>query len=217
MPFNDIFLIIADDRYWHDIAKFRRHLQRLANGRLIFIDKTAVYCSIYPRRALVASRNQPLILVEKLSAYSQRCDFIGAINGSQSIACMILTPNDRKVKGIKGIRKHMVNDWITNTLAPAINALNIDNIYLIWDRSRAHHKESMMKALKNAKCKSVLNIYFMPTASAKYVSSLDNPKEQVHLTAKDRKGTRKIYTHMIFRPINGHFQKSNTTKLSRKL
>ena len=31
-------------------------------------------------------------------------------------------------------------------------------------------------------------------------------KEQVHLTAKDRNGTRKIYTHMIFRPTNGHFQ-----------
>ena len=172
---------------------------------------------MYPRRALMASRNQPLILVEKPSAYSQRCDFIGAINGSQSIACMILTPNDRKAKGIKGIRKHMVNDWITDTLAPAINALNIDNIYLIWDRSRAHHKDSMMKALKNAKCKLVLNIYFMPTASAKYVSSLDNSKEQVHLTAKDSNGTRKKYTHMIFRPINGHFQMQNITKLSRKL
>ena len=147
----------------------------MANDRLIFIDETAVYCNIYLCRALAVSRNQPLILVEKPSAYSQRCDFIGAINGSQSIACVILTLNNRKVKGIKGIRKHMVNDWVTNTLAPAINALNIDNMYLIWDRSRAHHKESMMKALKNAKCKSVLNIYFMPTASAKYVSSLDNP------------------------------------------
>ena len=102
--------------------------------------------------------------------------------------------------------ENMVNDWITNALAPAINALNIDKMHLIWDRSRAHHKQSMMKALKNAKCILVLNIYFMPTASAKYVSSLDNPKEQAHLTAKGRNGTRKIYTHMIFRPINGHFQ-----------
>ena len=31
-------------------------------------------------------------------------------------------------------------------------------------------------------------------------------KEQVHLIAKDRNETRKIYTHMISRPINGHFQ-----------
>ena len=48
-------------------------------------------------------------------------------------------------------------------------------MHFIWDRNGAHHKESMMEALKNAKCKSVLNIYFMSTASAKYVSSLDNP------------------------------------------
>ncbi|CAF3411901.1 unnamed protein product, partial [Rotaria sp. Silwood2] len=163
-----------DDRYWHDIAKFRRRLQRLANDRLIFIDETTIYCNMYPRRTLVASGNQPLILVEKPSAYSQRYDFIGAINGSKSIACMVLTPDDRKAKGIEGIRKHVVNDWIINTLAPAINALNIDNMYFICDRSRAHQKGSMMEALKKAKCKSVLDIYFMPTASAKYVSPLDN-------------------------------------------
>ncbi|CAF3554161.1 unnamed protein product [Rotaria sp. Silwood2] len=130
---------------------------------------------MYPRRTLVVSGNQHLILVEKPSAYSQRYDFIGAINGSQSIAYIVLTPDDRKAKGIEGIRKHVVNDWITNTLGPAINALNIDNMYLICDRSRAHHKENMMNALKKVKCKSVLDIYFMPTASAKYVSPLDNP------------------------------------------
>ncbi|CAF1085576.1 unnamed protein product [Didymodactylos carnosus] len=78
----------------------------------------------------MAPQNQPLVLVEKPSAYSQRFDLIGAINGSQSIACMVLTPNDRKAKGFEGIRKHVVNDWITNTLAPAINALNIDNMYV---------------------------------------------------------------------------------------
>ena len=38
-------------------------------------------------------------------------------------------------------------------------------------------------------------------------------KEQVYLTAKDRNGTRKIYTHMIFRPINGHCQMQNTANL----
>ncbi|CAF1193523.1 unnamed protein product [Didymodactylos carnosus] len=76
---------------------------------------------MYPRRTLVAPQNQLLVLVEKPSAYSQRFGLISAINGSQSIACMILTANDRKAKGIEDIRKHVVNDWITNTLAPAIN------------------------------------------------------------------------------------------------
>ncbi len=33
----------------------------------------------------------------------------------------------------------------------------------------------MMQALKTGRCKSVIDIYYMPTASAKYISPLDNP------------------------------------------
>ncbi|CAF4377118.1 unnamed protein product [Didymodactylos carnosus] len=66
-----------DNDYWHSIAKFRRCLQRLANNRLIFIDEAAVYYNTYPHRALVAPQNQPLVLLEKPSACSQRFDLIG--------------------------------------------------------------------------------------------------------------------------------------------
>ena len=47
----------------------------------------------------------------------------------------------------------------------------------------------------------------------KYMVQIHVSKEQVYLTAKDRNGTRKIYTHMIFRPINGHCQMQNTANL----
>ncbi|CAF4601368.1 unnamed protein product [Rotaria sp. Silwood2] len=45
-------------------------------------------------------RYQPLIIVNKSSAYAELYNFIGAINGSQAIACMTLTPADRKNRNI---------------------------------------------------------------------------------------------------------------------
>ncbi|CAF4054813.1 unnamed protein product [Rotaria sordida] len=134
-----------------------------------------IYSAMPPHRTLVASGYQPLIIVDKPTAYAERYDFIGAINGSQAIACMTLTPVDRRNKDIKGVRKEVVNEWIMKSLVPAINRLHIDSMHLICDRSRTHNKANMMKALKNGKCKSVIDIHYMPTASAKYISPLDNP------------------------------------------
>ncbi|CAF1337543.1 unnamed protein product [Didymodactylos carnosus] len=61
---------------------------------------------MYLRRTLVAPGQHALIIVDKPSAYASRYDLTGAINGSQPIACMVLTPDDRKEKDIKGVRKH---------------------------------------------------------------------------------------------------------------
>ena len=119
-----------------------------------------------PVRTLVAPEHEPLIIVEKPSAYAERYDFIDAINCSQVIACMTVTPADRK---------EVVNEWIRNTLAPAMNQLCIENFHLICDKSRAHNKRNMVEALNGSECRSVIDVCYMPTASAKYVSLLNNP------------------------------------------
>ncbi|CAF1342027.1 unnamed protein product [Rotaria sordida] len=172
---QELTLPNIDDEHWNQIAKFRKFLQRIHNDRLVFIDETAIYAVMPPRQTLVAPGCQPLIIVEKPSAYAQRYDFIGALNGSQSIACMTLTLADRKNRNIEGIRKEVVNEWIIKMLAPAINRLGINNIYLICDKSRSHSKVNMMETLKAGKYKSVVDIFYMPTASAKYMPPLDNP------------------------------------------
>ncbi|CAF2860573.1 unnamed protein product [Rotaria sp. Silwood2] len=164
----------ADKIFWYNIGQFRSSLQRIANDRLIFIDETAVYFIMIPRKTLVASGQQPLILVTQPSVYAKRYDFIGAINGSQSNACRTLTSEDRNYRRIKGVRQAVINQWITDTLASAINRLHIDNIYLICDQTRAHNEVDMIEVLRAGKCESVKEILHMPTASAKYVSPLDN-------------------------------------------
>ncbi|CAF3016128.1 unnamed protein product [Rotaria sp. Silwood2] len=100
-----------------------------------------------PCRTFVAPEYKPLIIVDKSAACAECFDFIGAINGPQ----------------------------ITNTLAPAINRLRINDMYLICDKSRLHNMANMMRPLKTGKCKSIIDIHYMPTASAKYISPLDNP------------------------------------------
>ncbi|CAF4509807.1 unnamed protein product, partial [Didymodactylos carnosus] len=165
--------VALDPGYWMEIANFRRFLQRIGNDRLIFFDETAVYCTMYPRRTLVTPGQQALIIVDKPSAYASCYDLIGAINGSQPVACMVLTPDDRKEKDIKGVRKYIVNEWILKKLAPAINRL-IDNVHLICDKSRVHNELDMMQAFKDANCPSVIGIHYIPTASTKYISPLDN-------------------------------------------
>lgn len=168
-------MLLDDNDFWNSIIQFRKNLQRIDKNRLIFIDEIAMYSTMVPNKTLVAPGAQPLIRVTKPSSYAKRYDFIGAVNGSQPIACMTLTPEDRKSRQIKGIRQMVINQWITDTLAPAINQLHIDNVYLICDKSNAHNDEGMMHALRAGKCRSVKKFLYMPTASAKYLSPLDNP------------------------------------------
>lgn len=128
-----------------------------------------------PQRTLVAPGPQPLILVREPSAYAKRFDFIGAVNGSQPLACGTITPEHRVNLGVKGFRKEVVNQWITDTLAPSINRLGMKNLYLICDKSSSHNPIDMMQALRAGKCYCVKTILHMPTGSAKYLSPLDNP------------------------------------------
>lgn len=128
-----------------------------------------------PRRTLVAPGYQPYILVDKPSAYAERYDFIDAVNGSQPIACTALTPTERQRRNIKGVRKFVVNEWIRNELALAIGRLGLTSVYVICDNSRTHQRLAMLEAFKAGRCGEVVDVLFMPTASAKYLSPLDNP------------------------------------------
>jgi hypothetical protein len=65
----------------------------------------------------------------------------------------------------------------TNQIKGSIKLANQvrGSIYLICDQSSAHNKVDMIQALRAAKYKSVKQILHMPTASATYLSPLDNP------------------------------------------
>ncbi len=73
----------------------------------------------------------------------------------------------------------IVNEWIVKTLAPAINRLDIDNIYLICDKSRFHNKVNIMEVLKAVKCKfRQSNLASIQRSSSKSISN-DNKKSSI--------------------------------------
>ena len=69
----------------------------------------------------------------------------------------------------------MVNQWITDTLAPSINQLGTKNLYLTCGKSSSHNPIDMMLALRVGKSYCVKTILHMPTGSAKHLSPLSNP------------------------------------------
>jgi hypothetical protein len=87
-----LYVLLEDDDVLKEVAVFRKSVQRIGNRRSLFLDKTAIHSVMSPRQTHVAPDQQPLIKVDTPSAYAQRYDFIDSINGSESIACMTLTP-----------------------------------------------------------------------------------------------------------------------------
>ncbi len=87
-----MYVLLEDDDVLKEVAVFRKSVQRIGNRRLIFLDKTTIHSVMSSRQTHVAPDQQPLIKVDTPSAYAQRYDFIGSINGSQSIAHMTFTP-----------------------------------------------------------------------------------------------------------------------------
>ena len=87
----------------------------------------------------------------------------------------LIIPEYRASLRFKGLRQKMINQLITDTLAPSLNQLGIKNLYLICDKSSSHTQVDMMWALHAGKCYCVNEILYMPTRSAKYWSPFDNP------------------------------------------
>lgn len=141
----------------------------------MFINEIAIYVIRSPLRTLVAPEHEPLIIVGKPSAYAEWYDFIGAINGSQAIAYMTLTPSDRRKRRINGIRTEVLNESVADTLPPSINQLSIHDVYLKCDKSSVQNKVGTLQAFETGGCQSVVDVRYMPIASVKYISPLDNP------------------------------------------
>ncbi len=86
-----MYVLLEDDDVLKEVAVFRKSVQRIGNRRLIFLDKTTIHSAMSPRQTHVAPDQQPLIKVDTPSAYAQRYDLVGSINGLQSIARMTFT------------------------------------------------------------------------------------------------------------------------------
>ena len=156
-----------------DIAALRRKLQKMDKKRIIFLDETAVRISEAPTSTLVAPGEQSYVIVEDTTTYAERYDMIACINGEQTFAPCVFTPEDRRGYHAQGITNEMLVDYILNIFGQELAALDKPPLTLILDRAAIHNKEKLLEAF-NQRGGHVLDIIYMPTQAAKRMSPLDN-------------------------------------------
>lgn len=156
------------------IAESRRKLQRLGLKHVLFLDETHLRVSEAPRTTLVASGEQPFVIVEDTTAYAARYDMIACCTADRVLPPIIWSPADRKDMKVKGINKKMLLDYIQDTLAQACSALDEYPLYLVMDKARIHNISHILEAFHEAHCQEMKEIILLPTQAAKRMSPLDN-------------------------------------------
>lgn len=176
IPLNFYFTrrIAVSVELCNEIAEFRRWAQPIDNDKILFIDETHLRVNEAPRRTLVASGEQPLVLVDENTQYAARFDMIAGVIGDRALMPIIFSPADREELGVDGINGEIFNDSIINHIAPEISALDRYGIRVVVDRASCHNLERMRESFIEGHCHEVIEYKLLPARSAKRISPLDN-------------------------------------------
>lgn len=158
----------------NEIASLRRKLRRVPKRNIIFVDESQLRLNDCPSSTLVAPGENACAVVYNDTSYATRYDIIGFVNSEQVFSPMIYGPEERKQWGSKGITSNMFNTFIEDYLARSIAALDQYPLVLCCDKSNAHNAEKIKESFENGLCFEISEIIYLPTASAKRISPLDN-------------------------------------------
>jgi hypothetical protein len=138
------------------------------------MDETGMRLSECQLFTIVLPNNKPNIEVSNNTNYADRYDMITFISGETVLPPIIYTPEDRAVRGVKGITGDMLNSFIEDYLARSISGLDKYPLYLFCDKSKIHNIERMKESFENGLCFEIVDISFMPAKASKRLSPLDN-------------------------------------------
>lgn len=156
------------------MAECRRHIHANDKSHVFFLDETALRVNAAPSHTLVAPGETPYVVVEDTTAYARRYDMIACCSYNQVFPPIIYSPSERSDAGVKGINMKMLEEYIHQILASAVDATDVYPIILVLDRSRIHNEEKIKEAFISWGCESVTEVLKMPTQAAKRMSPLDN-------------------------------------------
>lgn len=108
---------------------------------------------------------------------------IACIHHNGVFTPLILSPMERKEKGVSGIKTKILIEYITETLAPEVATLGLESPILMLDRATIHSEKRILAAFEESGVK-LGQVIKIPTQSAERLSPLDNAvfhdfKEQV--------------------------------------
>jgi hypothetical protein len=169
-----LFLSVASVKHCNEIASLRRHLQRIAKKRVLFLDESSLSLSCISSHTLVAPGNQPYILTTDNTDYANRYDMIGIITTQGVLPPVLYTPKDRQEAGVKGITSNLFLNAFRNLLAQCIGSIDDYPLVLVLDRASIHQSDELLQVLHEWGAQNVVDIIKMPTQAAKRMSPLDN-------------------------------------------
>jgi hypothetical protein len=117
----------------------------------------------------------PFVLATETSSYARRYDMIACCTGDRILLPKIYTPQERSDAGVKGINGAMLQQFIDDTLAQAVEGLDRYPLILVLDRAPIHlNLNALLQAFRDRGSESITEILLMPPNAAKRLSPLDN-------------------------------------------
>jgi hypothetical protein len=156
-----------------EIAQVRRKLQRISKDRILFLDETAVRLNSAPTRTLVLPGEQQYVLATDTSSYAKRFDMIACCTGKETLLPKIFSPAERAGADVRGINKAMLEQFVDDTLAQAVEGLDRYPLTLVLDRASIH-KQDLLQSFRDRSSESITQVLLMPPTAAKRLSPLDN-------------------------------------------
>lgn len=160
--------------FCEEMACFRRKAKRMSKAKLLFLDETYLRIGESNHHSLRIPGEKSYVVVEDTSMYAARYDMIACCSAERVLPPIIFSPEDRKERGVQGVRSEMVIQYIDSVLAQAVGALDQYPILLVCDQSTAHNAANMLQAFHDRGCQDVVDVVFMPAQGAKRLSPLDN-------------------------------------------
>jgi hypothetical protein len=157
------------------IAGIRRKVRRVGTHRAVFLDETALRLNEAPTHTIVLPGSQPFILATDTSSYARRYDMIAACVGDRILLPKIFTPKERSDADVRGINGSMLQHFIDDTFAQAVEGLDRYPLLLLLDQAPMHkNTEALMQAFRDRSSESIKEIILLPPTAAKRLSPLDN-------------------------------------------
>ena len=153
----------------------RRKLQKIATARILFLDETALRLSAAPTHTIVLPGEQPYVLATDTSSYAARYDMIAVCSGVETLLPKVYTPAERKGAAVRGVNSAMLQQFIDDTLAQAVEGLDRYPLTLVLDQASIHKNvDAIRQAFHDRGSQAIKDILLMPPNAAKRMSPLDN-------------------------------------------
>lgn len=166
---------VVSAEYCEQIAKVRRKLQKIPNSRILFLDETQLRLNVAPNRTLTLPGEKPYVIVSDNSSYAARYDMIAVCSGEHLLLPKIFSPKERKGANARGINSAMLHQFIDDTLAQAVEGLDLYPLFLVIDRAAIHlNTDAIMQTFRDRGSGAIKEIMLMPPNAAKRLSPLDN-------------------------------------------